>query len=109
MNCAVCGKPGEPLKAVRLKFANGGFEGFEHALSPGVSCSPQCASLIFARQTVPGELDEKSIEAWRWRQRRAESLGLPFDEAKPPTFADREWLVLKAKLERIADDGVEAA
>jgi len=111
MTCLVCGREGtEPLKAVKLKFEDDAIEcrthiTWEHAPSPGASCSPACASLIFARPTA----NDKELEAWRWRQRRAEARGERFDEARPADLEEREWRLLRARLERMTDDGVEAA
>jgi len=83
--CSVCGRPGQALKAVR-------WDG-SAAPSPGVACSPECTSLVFFAQTATTP-DEKRLESWRWKQRRAEVRGVAFTEAAPLHPVEREWVVL---------------
>lgn len=85
-----------------MRFNDGHFVGWGNAPSPGVSCSPACASLIFAQQYASKEPDEMALEAWRWRYRRAQSHGLPFNEPAPLTRGGREWGCLRAQLEALA-------
>lgn len=89
--CLVCGRPGEPLKGVRATFP-GGVLTWVAAPSPGVACSPECATFIFVRPRDM-TLDERLLTQWRWRQRRAEALGLPFDEPAPMDEAERAMVV----------------
>lgn len=89
--CTICGRPGQPLAAVRASFPDCHLT-WVTAKSPGVACSPECATFIFVRPTDETH-DERALTSWRWRQRRAESLGLPFDEAPPMDEAERGALV----------------
>lgn len=82
--CSVCGRPGEALKAVRYDGST--------APSPGITCSPECTSLVFFAQTVATQ-DERRLESWRWRQRRAEVYGTPSIEKPPLHAVEREWLM----------------
>ncbi len=94
--CDVCGKPGEPLKAIHATFPGGRLT-WVPAPPPGVACSPECATFVFVRPKAETR-DELKLSAWRWRQRCAESHGLPFDEPCPMDEAERAMVVRMSML-----------
>jgi hypothetical protein len=89
--CAVCDRPGQPLKGVRATFPGGALTWVE-APSPGAACSPECATFVFVRPSDETE-DQRKLSAWRWRQRRAQARGEAFNEAPPMDEAERGMLV----------------
>lgn len=102
--CVVCGQPGEPLKAVKLSFADNHETrrteiSWEPAPSPGASCSPACASLVFAKPFAT-TTEQQKLHAWRWRSRRAEVRSERFEEPIPMDAGDREWAALLAIAEQ---------
>jgi hypothetical protein len=62
------------------------------APSPGVACSPECATLIRVRPHDETR-DEMLLTQWRWRQRWAEARGLPFIEPPPMDEAERAMVL----------------
>lgn len=88
LSCTVCGKPGEPVPAVRPDFHEDHEAQKTHialvgAPSPGVACSAECCRLLFFR--FDDDVNSRRLEQWLWRARRAESYGQSFDEPPPPS------------------------
>lgn len=97
--CDVCGRDGEPLRAVRPVFHEDHDARKTHvewvaAESPGAACSPECATFVYVKapQQTP---DQRALTAWAWRARRAQSHGVPFEEPPPFNEAERQLLVLE--------------
>jgi hypothetical protein len=77
--------------------------------TPGdeTACSVECATFIFVRPKDETP-DERTLTAWRWRQRRAEVRGELFVEPCPMDEAERTLVVrmsmLRAHLPDVARD-----
>lgn len=98
--CSVCGKQGEPLSAVRADFSGGELRWVE-GRSPGASCSPECATLVYVRP-VDLTTDEMVLTAWAWRTRRAAVRGERFDEPPPFSATERAAILEQRRLSKPA-------
>jgi hypothetical protein len=79
------------MAAIRADFSSGRLAWIP-VPSPGVGCSMECRTLIFVRPTV-ATAEERALESWRWRQRRAEARGDLFTEPAPMDEVERKMLV----------------
>jgi hypothetical protein len=89
VNCGVCGRPGSAAKVVTWYGAQ--------LADAGTSCSAECTVLLFeasaqaSAATSPYETFMSAELARRWRARRAQANGLPFDEPEPKSPAELEF------------------
>jgi hypothetical protein len=84
--CVVCGL--ESDEAAPLELASGVKLG---ACCPGEG---ECAALVWEAhfdRFIDASAAERAVTTWRWKRRRAEANGQPFNEPSPPERELMRW------------------